>query len=178
MQDKIDHIESLYQSQLQGLNNWRDQAINAVYREHSQPIPPPSSPPHAIIPFGWKDKNEDRLIKLSDELLSLKFFKEEPPTHYKKIFRPHFIIDENTLIINQLKCERNFIELVWVFCRLQYFNAISSKHDLKILLPQHFLNKKGEKPKDTVINTYLTRIRKKIYQPDPDFEWQINSIFQ
>ncbi len=175
MQDEATKIKSLYLSQLHALNEWRKRELcklNPKYSSHTGLMPPAPKP---VPDFEWR-KDEEKLVQLFRILILLGFFEEKISIdNYKESFRPRFIPGEGAPVPQMLKCCRNYIDLVWVFYQLQYFNAIASKYHLRDIMPLHFVSRKGAFNPGT-IKVYVKRIRNGIYQPAPGLLKRINEI--
>jgi hypothetical protein len=160
MQDKIRHIEFLYQSQKHSLDAWREQALNAVHQEYCLPSLPLSSPPKEIISLGWKE--DDNRLKLLQKFFIEKkiFFQMEKD--YDIFFHPHFYNGE--FIISAIKC-KNIKKALWAFYVLQKISVITNEY-LHIILPQHLCDKKGKPLNQDTLEAYLPKMRKAKKIPD------------
>ena len=154
MQDKIKHIESLYQSQLTSLNNWREKAIKAIHQEHYLSTTPLSLPPQKIISLQWKE-SENRLKELHNVFIQEKIINQNEQD-FEVLFSPHFY--EGQFIVSEIKF-KNIKKALWSFYILQKIGVITNEY-LHIVLPQHCSDKYGEYFNSDTLKTYLSRIRK------------------
>jgi len=162
MQDKIKNIESVYQSQLSNLYNWREQALIAVHLEYSQPVQPLPLPPKKIINLKWKE-SESKLKELH-KIIVKENIVDQQEQDYDVHFSPHFY--EGRIIISEIKC-KSIIKALWFFYVLQQIDVITITNEtLHIALPQHCTDKRGKSLNPDTLETYLTRIRKAKSSPN------------
>ena len=155
MQEEIRNIESLYQSQLANLKNWRKQAIEAVQKEHSVSLVPILPPPIELFSLDWKD-SEPRLQAVHQFFIKEKIiFKQREQQDYEIIFSPHFYKERFTTSAIKI---RNIKKATWAFYILSRISVITNQY-LHLVLPQHCLNKEGIPLSPDTLETYLTRIR-------------------
>ncbi|HKR04785.1 MAG TPA: hypothetical protein VJY62_09115 [Bacteroidia bacterium] len=96
--------------------------------------------------FGWR-KTEEKLNKFHTELLSRGFIACSYET-----FEAIFLGTPEP--INWLSTLRN---LVYIFNRLVYIDAINKKENFHLLLAQNFLNKYNQKLNTNTLKTTLSR---------------------
>ena len=99
MQDKIDHIESIYQSHINMANIWRLRALNDVYHEYSVPSPNPFTPPPIIANLNWKIEHE--ILKEVHRFIVKEKLINQQNEDFLKLFQPHFY--EGSLIASKIE---------------------------------------------------------------------------
>lgn len=131
MQNRRQNIESLYQSQLASLNNWREREINAL--ENGNSVSPIITLPSSsrILSFNWNGTEDE--IKLIHQ-----FFWDEnimPNVKENSLFNftAHFC--NTTPTFDKIKLF-NTKKALWCFFILQNKKKITDK-DLFDVLPSH-----------------------------------------
>ncbi len=148
----------------------------------------PSAPPQDIFPalepvvcFGLQQKqfSEEQLQTLFSRTILAGFWEEQiADKEFTRIFRWRFDPVDTLQFKNQMKCMRSISDLVYVFYLLQKHSAIAASQQLKIILPQHFLQRNGrEIPSDT-IERELRRIKSGEYQSPDALRRFIVSLFE
>lgn len=181
MQDRASqHIEYIYQQACNGLHsakeaidNWRVEELeklNSKYSENPSSIPVPPEP----ITCFYSKRDKEEFKELHKLLIKEKIIDQEEKDFESK-FLPFF--HKGNPSYTRLVFNKSLKKFIWVIDTLMELKVIP-RHDLRIILPENFVNRRNNPPKISSIKQEYWEVQDlKSKGKRPDFVNSIISIF-